>query len=1142
MTSSVRMMMDHLKRYLDEGKAAALVGAGFSRNAMMNEASSMKDWNMLGLDFFQRLYGYIPTGKEAMFLSPIHLASEVEASFGRNELDNLIQQSLPDEVILPSNLHKELMSLNWSDIFTTNYDTLLERAYLDTEKSYSVVSNKETLLYSKHPRIVKLHGSFPNIRPYIITEEDFRTYPQRYPEFVNTVRQALIENMFCLIGFSGDDPNFRSWLGWLRDVMGQQIAPVYLITYDANLHNARRKMLAAQNIDILNLAELPEVETVQEGFEFLFEYLTEKVDTKWSGEIRCMLGSLKTKKDVESITKEMSKVRKTYPGWIFLPKQYYQKFKDIDHDIIGCDLSKIPDLDNETLINFLFELNWRQTISHSPIGVEWFIHAISSIDIAGVESKDELPQKVITLKLSLLTFYRRRGCYANYNELRQLLEQNVSRMTTSQIRRYHYESCQMAATVLDYDLLRKLLANWNVVPTDYVGVIWKSSLLAEIDQRSECVSLLNMSLQHLHQAILTSRNENCFLKSCQTVMHKALRIYSSAEGKDQERPFNPYETICYFKDQLLNPRKKEGKSRTHLFNVGQLNSSYYFGSQRFVESYLFSYRYFALCEACGIPMGLTRMPIDIEMHVLFLNHLLPDASAYGLSLIARSCTNQYVKECLTRKVLLKITQEEADATFDVYLKYAKELGPAMTEALRYRVLLVIIPLLARLTSKSSEDNATSLLTVLFKIYTDYHEYFTPSDVDTIYNNITLVKRCEAQAEALALPIVVDSARSKDVPQKYDHLDLVHLPKETLYQIRDYLFDNDKKVNRIAYFRALVAMHSSIDSSNKGVIEWGIFNWRNKTDMRDLLLDSFRSVPVGPIDSHKPEALLNEDLISFADIDVSRVTSSEIFHRISSLLESFQIFSNLLTLEIHQQVIHKFVDLVNSNEKLLKTDDSNEWGGGFHKCMTDVIRSMEGYIYYANLDNVPSDDIQFLVDAVSKLKEWHFRTLSLRILLCKYDKRLNEASIKKELEENIPLQDSHMDVVQALVFLSKRHNNFQSVLKKVLNFCMYSSLPIVYDWLLYLKLFIQRGVLGEGNKQDVLKMLKHIYNNVEDHVQDIDILNDIYVNACKVAGAAAKIWGDTNETDLWKNISTSDKNVFNEVKHAFDYGYILEKED
>ena len=47
---------------------------------------------------------------------------------------------------------------------------------------------------------------------------------------MNTVRQALLENTLCLIGFSGDDPNFLQWIGWIGDNLGRRDAPkMYLL-------------------------------------------------------------------------------------------------------------------------------------------------------------------------------------------------------------------------------------------------------------------------------------------------------------------------------------------------------------------------------------------------------------------------------------------------------------------------------------------------------------------------------------------------------------------------------------------------------------------------------------------------------------------------------------------------------------------------------------------------------------------------------------------------------------------------------------------------------------------------------------------------------------------------------------------------
>ena len=102
--------------------------------------------------------------------------------------------------------------------FTTNYDRLLENCARSLwKRHYEPVISLNDLAIARRPRIVKLHGSMPDLDDMILTEEDFRTYPQEFGPFVNAVQAAMSENILCLIGFSGDDPNFLAWTGWLRD-------------------------------------------------------------------------------------------------------------------------------------------------------------------------------------------------------------------------------------------------------------------------------------------------------------------------------------------------------------------------------------------------------------------------------------------------------------------------------------------------------------------------------------------------------------------------------------------------------------------------------------------------------------------------------------------------------------------------------------------------------------------------------------------------------------------------------------------------------------------------------------------------------------------------------------------------------------
>lgn len=56
------------------------------------------------------------------------LAEEYIVNFDRNKMNHLIENTIADDLFIPGDVHKKLVKQKWADIFTTNYDTLLERA------------------------------------------------------------------------------------------------------------------------------------------------------------------------------------------------------------------------------------------------------------------------------------------------------------------------------------------------------------------------------------------------------------------------------------------------------------------------------------------------------------------------------------------------------------------------------------------------------------------------------------------------------------------------------------------------------------------------------------------------------------------------------------------------------------------------------------------------------------------------------------------------------------------------------------------------------------------------------------------------------------------------------------------------------
>ncbi|MDP9437152.1 MAG: SIR2 family protein, partial [Actinomycetota bacterium] len=183
--SQVERIRERLWSGRDFGRASVMVGAGFSRNAERGspDVPIFPLWGEIAGAMYDALYPSGSVGEAAREgdkkartagVGAMRLASEYETTFGPQALDDLLTRAIPDDRYEPGPVHETLLSLPWSDVFTTNYDTLLERTRGAVhERKYDLVLAPPDVPAQSRPRIVKLHGSFPSHRPFVTTEEDF---------------------------------------------------------------------------------------------------------------------------------------------------------------------------------------------------------------------------------------------------------------------------------------------------------------------------------------------------------------------------------------------------------------------------------------------------------------------------------------------------------------------------------------------------------------------------------------------------------------------------------------------------------------------------------------------------------------------------------------------------------------------------------------------------------------------------------------------------------------------------------------------------------------------------------------------------------------------------------------------------------
>jgi hypothetical protein len=271
--------LEQLRQDYKQGIMSALVGAGFSLNVSDHYVS----WNGLLYDMVFKKYEsqienayeeYIKKNNikgskcknEFYFIKVSELIKEKgaltlasqyvhEHNNMHESIDAYIEEHIPYAKIGNEGVHlfkkdKEidkcdddclklhqllLQCVGFRNYFTTNYDNLLELSIDKEKRPITVIKRgKELSNTSADCKIIKIHGSLRedqndssgfdgcNDTNYIITQEDYNSYGEKHSAFKTILNTEMLQGVFCLIGFSGTDPNFRNCIDWLLNILGSQ--------------------------------------------------------------------------------------------------------------------------------------------------------------------------------------------------------------------------------------------------------------------------------------------------------------------------------------------------------------------------------------------------------------------------------------------------------------------------------------------------------------------------------------------------------------------------------------------------------------------------------------------------------------------------------------------------------------------------------------------------------------------------------------------------------------------------------------------------------------------------------------------------------------------------------------------------------
>lgn len=726
-----------------------MIGAGFSRCSSKHADGAKK--LPLWRDFAKRLaFELDDANKDLAFSDPLRLAEEYRAYFGQTALNDLIRREIHDEAWQPGTMHHDLLSLPWSEVMTTNWDTLLERAAQDVHSQiYGVVSKQSDLSSISSPRIVKLHGSIGVTEQFIVAQEDYRKYPENFAAFVNFARQVFIENELCLLGFSGDDPNFLQWAGWVRDHLADHSRRIYLVGA-LNLSASNRKLLESINIAPVDLWDaVKDIDDHdlrhQQAIElFLKEFLNQKPKLSHNWEptqlVRQQIGhedhsrqfndNLYAASLLERQIEILRRDREAYPGWLVCPPELQWRIQSQINDP-NPNINNITSLEQSSKEKLLYEMAWQHTVTFKPVAT-WLKTELAKIADPAKPCAISKRQQ-LEVALGLLKAARQDDDLSELMKWSALLEKHALQLPESAAE-VAYQQALFWRDQFDYPRLESVIE--KIAGEDPIWKLKQASMLAEFGRFDEGERLISDAFKDLRARSRHDPN-SIHIQSRLAWAHWMFRMvdFTRNWGKLEELPntyktlrSDPWDQITHIKDKVSKQQDeyfKNQESVEPLFEQGHYRD--HSNDVRIIRERSPFFLLDSLVESVGLPLRWQNVNLLADVaNQLVVSEVADDSMRHYVLAIraAHTDSSTSIKECFCRISLacapLDVVEALANRLIHAIEYWRKQASAGTQEQKRHAVdvIRVFIEVLARLVIRVDPEKAKQVFLLAMRIGQD----------------------------------------------------------------------------------------------------------------------------------------------------------------------------------------------------------------------------------------------------------------------------------------------------------------------------------------------------------------------------------------------------------------------------------------
>lgn len=196
-----RRFLEQFPKAIADDSAALFIGAGVSMGA------GYPSWKKLLKDIGTDL------GVSSDDVGDLSALAQwgISKARSRNRVLQIIRDEVGVELPIPETV-RVLARLPIRNIWTTNYDTLIERAFSEIGRPLDTISNADDLTIKRRAgatRLLKMHGSVLDLSNVVIATSDYELYKKKRGVFINILNSHLTTYSLLFVGLSFTDPNIK---------------------------------------------------------------------------------------------------------------------------------------------------------------------------------------------------------------------------------------------------------------------------------------------------------------------------------------------------------------------------------------------------------------------------------------------------------------------------------------------------------------------------------------------------------------------------------------------------------------------------------------------------------------------------------------------------------------------------------------------------------------------------------------------------------------------------------------------------------------------------------------------------------------------------------------------------------------------